>query len=219
MPQALFPVPIWKKENVISLEIIELAIKLTYDFKKNFKQYGPATLVSDGWNQKKSSFDEEDFKEHGITSFNSLKLLEEENWLPIAKVIHQQSLELLSDTWLIKDFYLDHLWTTIYPKGGYIPVHNHSPYLLSGVCYLQTPENCGKLVFQDPSWVGKANTPFTQSTFPILGTQQKITPKAGDMFLFPGWLPHWTEGNQSDQDRIILSFNMVFPSPPELRIQ
>ena len=219
MPQVLFPVPIWNKSNAFSKEEIELGISLSYEFKRTSNKYGPASLVSHGWNQKKSTYDFKDFHKDGITSFNNLDLLEEKKWLPISKAIQIQAFKLLSDIWIVKDFRLDHLWTTIYPKGGFIPIHNHAPYLLSGVCYLQTPEDCGKLVFQDPSWTTKAQSPFRESTFPILGTQQKIEPKAGDIFLFPGWLPHWTEPNQSDQDRIILSFNMVFPSPPELRIQ
>jgi ectoine hydroxylase-related dioxygenase (phytanoyl-CoA dioxygenase family) len=35
----------------------------------------------------------------------------------------------------------------------------------------------------------------------------------GRIILFPGWLKHYTEANQSDQDRVILSFNLsMFPT-------
>ena len=31
-----------------------------------------------------------------------------------------------------------------------------------------------------------------------------------DMVLFPGWLPHNSRANKSGEDRIIVSFNLLF---------
>ena len=36
----------------------------------------------------------------------------------------------------------------------------------------------------------------------------EITPKEGDLLIFPAYLPHSVEENKSDEDRVIISFNI-----------
>ena len=35
-----------------------------------------------------------------------------------------------------------------------------------------------------------------------------VTPKDGDLFIWPGWVPHQVEENKSNQQRINLAFSI-----------
>jgi len=100
------------------------------------------------------------------------------------------------------------MWTTIYPPGAFVPEHVHSNALLSGVFYARAPESCGNLVFKDPSYVAKTMFLRKVGDFPSVATMHVIDVKTGSMVLFPAWLPHQTEANESKEDRIIVSFNL-----------
>ena len=42
----------------------------------------------------------------------------------------------------------------------------------------------------------------------------KYPPKEGDICIFPAFFEHWVEENQSDEDRISVSFNVELIPPP-----
>ena len=42
------------------------------------------------------------------------------------------------------------MWANINPPGGYNRGHTHPGSLWSGVYYVQAPEACGQVIFQDP---------------------------------------------------------------------
>ena len=44
-----------------------------------------------------------------------------------------------------------------------------------------------------------------------------ISPKPGDLLIFPSWVPHYTEPNMSNEDRISFSFNSQV-NPPQYNI-
>jgi len=44
----------------------------------------------------------------------------------------------------------------------------------------------------------------------------RMKPEEGRIYVFPGWLEHGVEENQSDADRVSISFNVLaLPRPPE----
>ena len=83
--------------------------------------------------------------------------------------------------------------------GKYL-VHAFFPALfLSGVLFLQTPTNCGRLVFKNPA---------VSSDFSLIRAKDfVIDPEVLGCIFFPSWLEHYVEPNLSDEDRISLSFN------------
>jgi len=103
-------------------------------------------------------------------------------------------------------FILD-AWVNINGKGASNTAHNHPNCLLSGSYYLDTPPGCGDILFRDPREVayvyqppyadGRSRTPDTA-----------IKPDPGLLLLFPPWLLHWVEPNDSDSDRISVAFNV-----------
>jgi uncharacterized protein (TIGR02466 family) len=123
-----------------------------------------------------------------------------ENTLEVASCLHWDltkiSLEIKS------------CWAIVNGKMASNTVHNHPNSVLSGVYYLQAPENSGVISFADPRPAAQMLLPpITEYS---LWTLPKISykPQAGTMLLFPSWLLHGVEMNMSEELRISLSFNI-----------
>ncbi len=101
-------------------------------------------------------------------------------------------------------------WANVNPQYASNKIHDHANCLFSGVYYLQTPENCGNLMFYDPREARTFYKPsvnnFTAYTADAVAHQAQ----AGLLLIFPSWLKHGVEPNLSTTDRISLSFNYVF---------
>lgn len=88
------------------------------------------------------------------------------------------------------------LWSSIHLNGTFHQAHHHDGNVISGILYLRTTPNSGKLVFEDP-----------RGSLPPFGCTHRITPVEGDLILFPSWLVHLVEPTISTAPRISLSFN------------
>lgn len=111
-----------------------------------------------------------------------------------------------------KDYYteLQNMWINISPKGAYNIPHVHPHSFLSGVFYIKTPKDCGRIWFIHPSdcieydWKKEYWEVFDISNAPI----QYLTVQPKRLYLFPSWLKHGVEQNKSEEDRISISFNI-----------
>jgi len=99
-------------------------------------------------------------------------------------------------------------WANINPRGAYHPTHHHPNNYLSGVYYVAIPESGSRIVFQDPrpSMIMPKPRQYSRLTANGADTQSK----AGRMLIFPAWLKHSVPSNQSDSERISISFNLMF---------
>jgi len=99
--------------------------------------------------------------------------------------------------------------------GSYNKVHSHPHNFLSGAFYLQVPEDSGKLTFHNPH-------PQSEILAPPMKPDQSIhlaprvgwQPKVKDLLIFPSWLNHEVEVNNSQEERIMLSFNVQILRKP-----
>lgn len=93
-------------------------------------------------------------------------------------------------------------WAHVHNKFESTNTHHHfdtkdfekSPEI-SGVYYVSTPKDCGKIVFIIP------HNKYIEDRY-------EIEPKEGDYILFPSHLEHYVTKNLSDEKRISISFNM-----------
>lgn len=107
------------------------------------------------------------------------------------------------------------MWANINPKNGYNRSHTHPGSLWSGVYYLQTPPNCGRILFQDPRAQAHILPPSLSKNAgesPEQWSEVFYEAVAGRLILFPSWLRHEVEPNVSDLpspegDRVSISFN------------
>ena len=103
-------------------------------------------------------------------------------------------------------------WVLIHKKGDFSPKHFHSNSWLSGIYYYKVNPNSGKVVFNNTppyGWTCSLMDPVTEvEDFNLLNSNQYwISPKEGDLFLFPSHLNHHSKPNDSDDDRICISLN------------
>ena len=99
---------------------------------------------------------------------------------------------------------LSALWVNINRKHSYNTIHTHPLNLLSGVLYLQTSDNCGDIVFENPTM--SKDYPI-DDLHPMFYGTYKYTPKPGMFLLFPAYLPHSVDQNLNDIPRISLAMN------------
>lgn len=204
--RTIFPTPILVGASD-DAGICEKICTLAYDFKNSAKD---ALLVSDQWTRATRSSSQEEFGKKGVTSFSSGSLLKNPDWAEIVASIYalaSRMIQSVNNNPAAKPSFIN-MWTTIYPTGAYVPEHVHSNALLSGVFYAKAPPGCGNLVFKDPAYVAKTMFMRKAGEFPTVNTMHVIDVKTGTMVLFPAWLPHQTEPNESSEDRIIVSFNL-----------
>jgi uncharacterized protein (TIGR02466 family) len=93
---------------------------------------------------------------------------------------------------------IEEFWANVNPKGAVNFSHSHGGDL-SGIFYLQVNEESGDVVFLNPA---------ISSRKEIIASQNlKVHPRNLVLLLFPSWLEHYVEPNQSEEPRISLSFN------------
>ncbi len=94
-------------------------------------------------------------------------------------------------------------WLTLTKKGEYAHVHSHSYFDISGAYYYKTNGEDGDLFFEHPLDVIKSSMYLKN-----IPNRMLIKPQVGKMVLFPGWFKHGVKPNQTDNERISLSFNI-----------
>lgn len=106
--------------------------------------------------------------------------------------------------------YQHQAWVNISPPGASNKIHYHANCHFSGVYYvsLQAPE-CGSIFFRDPRVASRMLTyPAAQQT-EFTADEIRMRPEEGRMYVFPGWMEHGVETNQSNRDRVSISFNVL----------
>lgn len=148
----------------------------------------------------------------GYTSFYKGSLLKKEEFISVIEYLDKVIKKVISDKEKTKNFNLEWLdcWYTIYDQGNNVEEHFHPNSIISGVYYLKCPDNCGDIIFNDSNYHYKN---FCLNTSPLKTfTYQKsfnLTPEDGMIVLFPSWLLHKTEFNKSNEERIIIAFNLI----------
>ncbi len=109
-------------------------------------------------------------------------------------------------------FEITGLWANINPKGAAHAIHSHPNNFLSGVYYVRAPEGADTVNFHDPRpQTGIIRPPVTELT--ALNTDQVVVQISdGTLLMFPSWLPHSVDASGSDETRISVSFNIMFPA-------
>tara|TARA_R100001086_G_scaffold642_1_gene319 strand:+ start:23 stop:604 length:582 start_codon:yes stop_codon:yes gene_type:complete len=123
------------------------------------------------------------------------------------KMVHK----VFEEECLDKQPVLGNMWANINPSGGYNKPHVHPNSLFSGVYYVKTPPNCGRLICQDPR-PGIQTVMPTRKSVEIpkyLWRDVHLQPQENRVVMFPAWLWHSVEPNQSKDIRISVSFNFI----------
>ena len=111
-----------------------------------------------------------------------------------------------------KDVKFQHSWSSVQNKGSRLSEHTHQNAIVSGALYINVDQSC-KLYFHNPnpyifytdrgddSKEVKEFTPYTYEHYWIPVENSLLV-------LFPGWLRHGKNDEDSEMDnRIVVSFN------------
>ena len=107
--------------------------------------------------------------------------------------------------------FLGNMWANINPPGGMNRAHQHPNSLWSGVYYIKAPKNCGHLKIDDPRASASMCRPRQkEGKKPSrLYRETHYEPIAGRCIMFPSWLIHCVDPNESNDIRISVSFNFL----------
>jgi uncharacterized protein (TIGR02466 family) len=103
-------------------------------------------------------------------------------------------------------------WATILTPGADHKVHYHPNNFLSGVYYLRTHQGADTINFHDPrAQTGILRPPVGELT--AENTDQVVVRvKNGTLLVFPSFLQHSVDANRSEEERVSISFNVMFSS-------
>jgi uncharacterized protein (TIGR02466 family) len=155
-------------------------------------------------------------KSQGKTASNHMGWQSEDYFLDSGKPPHVEHMIRMLDTH-VKDcasqaslppLRICNFWFNVNPKGSYNTLHNHQESVLSGVYYIDIPdENMGNIEFHRDDeaqyYIPENLNKYTQFT----STKATYKPETGMLLIFPSWLKHFVHSNQSEQLRISMSFN------------
>ena len=100
------------------------------------------------------------------------------------------------------------MWSIINKKGSFNIQHNHPNAYLSASYYVKVPKNSGNIKFFDPRVQKNIRYPKIKNYTDISAPITEITPAEGDLLVFPSYLYHSVAENLSEDERIIISFNV-----------
>ena len=100
------------------------------------------------------------------------------------------------------------MWAIINKPNDFNEIHTHPNSYLSAAYYVKAPEKAGRFIIENPLSVAKHSYPATKKKTDFNINAAAIDIQEGDLFLFPAYLPHGVNTNKSDEDRIVISFNI-----------
>jgi uncharacterized protein (TIGR02466 family) len=101
-------------------------------------------------------------------------------------------------------------WANVLAPGASHRAHSHPNNFLSGVYYLRTAAGADTINFHDPRiQTGIIRPPVSELT--AENTDQVVVQvRNGTLLLFPAYLQHSVDANVSSEERISVSFNVMF---------
>lgn len=101
-------------------------------------------------------------------------------------------------------------WATVLARGGMHKYHSHPNNFLSAVYYVRTHPGAEVINFHDPrSQASVIRPPVTELTAEN-SDQVVVAVSNGTLLMFPAYLPHSVDETASDEERISVSFNLMF---------
>lgn len=110
------------------------------------------------------------------------------------------------------EFEVTACWATVLSRGAEHKAHYHPNNFLSGVYYLRTQPGADTINFHDPrNQTGIIRPPVVALTSENTD-QVVVRVSEGTLLIFPSYLRHSVNANSSEDERISISFNIMFSS-------
>lgn len=191
-PNLFFPTPVWvtkiDKYKETNEEIYKYIKKL-----RNVDEKGIIKSNIKGWHSN-------DFELKDIEVKNFINL--------ISPQINQALVDMNWDinNQLIK---ISSMWAIINIGGAANARHHHGNSAISAAYYVRAPKNSGDLVFYDPRPAPVYSHPHSKKPNHLNAMVNSVSPVEGALVLFPSYLDHSVNENLSNEERIVISFNVT----------
>ena len=103
---------------------------------------------------------------------------------------------------------INNMWAIINTGGSANLRHQHGNSTISGAYYVKAPLQSGDIVFYDPRPAPVYSHPNVVNPNLLNAQVNSISPKEGALVLFPSYVDHSVNENLSNQERIVISFNI-----------
>ena len=146
---------------------------------------------------------------HGWQSVQSLHELDD--FRDLVSCVHRVVPGILRFLRIGDDVYeITACWATILARGAAHKIHQHPNNFLSGVYYVRTSPGADTINFHDPrNQTGIIRPPVVELT--AENTDQVVVGvQNGTLLIFPSYLQHSVDNNRSEQERVSVSFNIMF---------
>ena len=193
--EILFPTPIY--------------FKMVKDPKKMNKYLYPLIKA---WSKKDKSEEKTNAGGgwHSPTDMNFKK-----EYQPLTDELFEMQEEIYKDYGMEPKPGLGNMWANINYPGSYNKTHIHPNAQWSGVYYVKVPQNSGNLFVEDPRPGPNIMLPRRLEGLPkALWRVVGYAAIEGQMLMFPAWLPHSVQINESKEKgekgwRVSVSFNFI----------
>lgn len=127
----------------------------------------------------------------------------------IAKRVHDMNLEFNPP----EELKIDNFWINVNRRGDYNRQHLHPNTLLSGVFYISGDIDSGDLIFyRSNNSESMLNSLICRNLAGFSQGEVRHRPQPSKLVIFPSWLPHSVDTNNTDSIRISLAFNINYTS-------
>jgi uncharacterized protein (TIGR02466 family) len=109
-------------------------------------------------------------------------------------------------------FQITGCWANISPRGSPHAPHSHPNNFLSGVYYVRAPRGANTISFHDPRPAINIIAPAIKQRNPYNSSEASLTVKEGRLILFPAWFKHSVPYSEGEEERVSISFNIMFSS-------
>ena len=188
----MFPTLVWKLQVRGELrQAIDARILATLEgIRRNLPRLAPGQ----GWQSEQTLHQREEFRELVACVDHAAKSI-------------LRFLRIGYDAWEMTG-----CWANVLAKGAAHKAHSHPNNFLSGVYYVRTHPGTDTLNFHDPrNQAGVIRPPVVELT--AENTDQVVVRvNNGTLLVFPSYLQHSVDANASDEERISISFNIMFSS-------
>jgi uncharacterized protein (TIGR02466 family) len=188
----MFPTLLWKIlvkrefRDAIDAKILAMLGSMRRDL--------PRLEPGQGWQSEQTLHDREDFQDLVACVDNATRSI-----LRFLQIGHDA-------------FEITGCWATVLARGAAHKAHSHPNNYLSGAYYVRTHPGADTINFHDPrNQAGVIRPPVVKLT--AENTDQVVVKVTnGTLLLFPAYLEHSVDANTSEQERVSISFNIMFSS-------
>ena len=190
-PNLFFSTPVW----VSKIDNYKETNEEIYHYIKKLHSADDKGIIKSnvkGWHSNDFNM-----KDKNVTDFIRLvspyinRALNDMNW-----DISKQTVEISS------------MWAIINIGGASNSRHHHGNSSISAAYYVRAPKNCGEIVFYDPRPAPIYFHPLSTKPNSLNAMVNMVNPLEGALVLFPSYLDHSVNPNLSNEERIVISFNL-----------